>query len=555
MFSFQERAQQLNGISQTDYDLVIIGGGITGCGIALDAASRETGRNLKILLLEKGDFANGTSSRSTKLIHGGLRYLKNFEFKLVYEVGREREILHQNARHLVLAEKMLLPILKAGSLGKFTTGIGLRLYDFLAGVKYEERRKMLNKEETIREEKLLKRAPIIGGGLYYEYRTDDARLTMDVLKTACLKYQATALNYARVEQFIYDSERKITGLEFTDVISNTCYQVKSKMIINATGPWVDTLRSSDQSLQGKHIQHSKGVHLVFAHRDIPLKHAIYFDLPDKRMMFAIPRNECTYIGTTDTFYKDSIDQPIIIKEDIDYLLNGINQMLENGNVRKEMILSMWSGVRPLIYEEGKNASELSRRDEVLISPSGLISIAGGKLTGYRAMAEEVVDLVMDGLALNLAKCATKSIKLFGGNFETENDASLCLEGFIEIGLKLGLDQNTTTKLFHKFGTEIKSVFLYFSDIKVKYTFPLLAAELIYCIQHEQCYSLGDFYIRRSGYLYFERGLISPASVMESSDILKEYLNLSDEELLRQQEELKTELEQTDWKFYYSSIDK
>ncbi|MBK7957361.1 MAG: FAD-dependent oxidoreductase [Bacteroidetes bacterium] len=197
MFSFQERAQQLNGIAQTDYDLVIIGGGITGCGIALDAASRETGRNLKILLLEKGDFANGTSSRSTKLIHGGLRYLKNFEFKLVYEVGREREILHQNARHLVLAEKMLLPILKAGSLGKFTTGIGLRLYDFLAGVKYEERRKMLNKEETIQEEKLLKRAPIIGGGLYYEYRTDDARLTMDVLKTACIKYHAKALNYAR----------------------------------------------------------------------------------------------------------------------------------------------------------------------------------------------------------------------------------------------------------------------------------------------------------------------------------------------------------------------
>lgn len=546
MFSFKERPSAILEMTDVIYDVVIIGGGITGCGIALDASSR----GLKVLLLEKSDYASGTSSRSTKLIHGGLRYLKNFEFKLVYDVGREREILHQNAMHLVLAEKMLLPILKKGSLGKFTTSIGLRLYDLLAGVKYNERRIMLNKEETLQEEVLLKNEPVIGGGLYYEYRTDDARLTIDVLKTACIKYGAKALNYARVDHFTYSPEKKVNGLVFIDEKTKNAHSIRAKSIVNAAGPWVDALRSSDQSLYGKRIQHSKGVHLVFAHANIPLKHAIYFDLPDGRMMFAIPRNECTYVGTTDTFYKESLEHPVITRDDIEYILTGINQILEKGHVQKEMILSMWSGVRPLIYEEGKNASELSRHDEIMVSPSGLISIAGGKLTGYRSMAEDVVNLVMKKLDLKTIECSTKTIRLFGGDFNAKMDVQRALEEFCEKAKLMNILPSKIVPLFHKYGTELNAILGIFDSFNNKYRFPLTAAELIYCIQFEQCQSLCDFYVRRTGYLYFEKSLIQTDQIVESSLILQEFLLLSDAEIELQQKELDTELKQTDWKSYY-----
>ena len=258
------RADTINNLIEKEFDLIVIGGGITGAGIALDAASR----GLSVALVEMQDYAGGTSSRSTKLIHGGLRYLKQFEFGLVMQTGRERNIALKNAPHLVIPEKLILPLIKGGSFGKISTSFGLWLYDLLAGVKKEERRKMLSKEQVIDMEPLINQKELLGGGIYTEYRTDDARLTIEVIKTA-VSYGAKALNYLKVENFLYENH-KICGVICIDLISKKEVKIKSKAVINSCGPWVDTIREKDNSLKGKKLHLTKGVHIVVPHKKLPI---------------------------------------------------------------------------------------------------------------------------------------------------------------------------------------------------------------------------------------------------------------------------------------------
>ena len=241
------------------YELIVIGGGITGAGIALDAATR----GLKTVLLEKDDFASGTSSKSTKLVHGGLRYLKQFEFALVHEVGRERAIVHHLAPHLVINEKMILPLVKGGTYGRFMTSLGLKVYDILAGVKREDRRRMLSRRRTLELEPLIRKDLLKGGGIYAEYRTDDARLTLEILKTADQK-DADVLNYAQVEDFIL-SEGKVRGVVWRDRLSGEEHRVHARHVINAAGPWVDQLRDIDKSLNGKYLRSHRGRPRALSH--------------------------------------------------------------------------------------------------------------------------------------------------------------------------------------------------------------------------------------------------------------------------------------------------
>ena len=303
-----QRINNLDLASKEQFDLIVIGGGITGSGIAFDAASR----GMKVLLLEKQDFAAGTSSRSTKLIHGGLRYLKQLEFGLVRQVGKERAILYKNASYLVHPEKLLLPIYKSGSLGYYSTSLALWVYDLLAGVQKTESRVMLSKDKTITEEPLLKNEGLLGSGMYYEYRTDDARLTMEVLKTA-VHYGAQAYNYTQVDDFIVEKSQ-IVGVVATDLINESKYAFTAKYVVNATGPWVDELRKKNSEDLNKHLFLTKGVHLVFSQERIPLKHSMYFDAPDGRMVFAIKREGKVYVGTTDTEYHDNKESPVCTKE-------------------------------------------------------------------------------------------------------------------------------------------------------------------------------------------------------------------------------------------------
>ena len=499
-FSARNRAQYLQQLQNDTFDLLVIGGGITGAGIALDAVTR----GLKVCLIEKSDFASGTSSRSTKLIHGGLRYLKQLEFGIVREVGQERAILYKNAPHIVIPERMLLPIVEGGSLGKYSTSLGLYVYDRLAGVEKEERRNMLSKEETLKKEPLLNQAILKGGGMYVEYRSDDARLVIEVMKTA-VERGALCLNYVAFRSFTHNDKNQVNGAVAEDVLTGEKIQIRSKKIINARGPWVDEIRKEDQSLKKKRLHLTKGIHVVVPKEKLPIQQSVYFDVQDGRMVFAIPRGKIVYIGTTDTNYKEDTDFPFASKEDVEYVLAAANHMFPSIRLTKDDVISTWAGLRPLIHEDGKNPSDLSRKDEIFISDSNLISIAGGKLTGFRKMAERSVNVVCKQLKLEegrqFAPCTTASIPLSGGdlNKSPEEYAKDLQEDFKQFFVEDILD------LVLKYGSNTVAIL---ALAQTNFNNQLLPAEAEYCLEHEMTASLADFVIRRSGRLYFERPAIA-----------------------------------------------
>lgn len=516
-FSSTNRSQLKNHLINSEFDLLIIGGGATGAGIALDAASR----GMKTALIDKQDFAAGTSSRSTKLIHGGLRYLKQLEIALVREVGRERAIVHRLAPHLVVSEKMLLPLIEGGTYGKYATSLGLMVYDVLAGVESVDQRIMLSKETTLEKEPLLKEDILEGAGLYAEYRTDDARLTLEVLKTASL-YDAAAINYVEALDFIYENDR-VVGAECKDLISGESFSIRATQVVSAAGPWVDELRTLNKSMSNKRLHLTKGVHIVIPHEKFPANQSIYFDVSDGRMIFAIPRGKVTYVGTTDTDYHDEKENPVTNKEDVEYLINAVNNIFPTVNLTIDDVVSSWAGLRPLIHEEGKSASELSRKDELFISETKLISIAGGKLTGYRKMAERVVDTVAKRLSkkknTHYKKVFTQDITISGGGFETPHDVEVYKQNVLEQLAPHGFDHHDAAYLVHNYGQQTDTIINYFFDQKKLNQEGMLRSELWFGINFEMVNSTMDFFSRRTGRLYFDIG-----SVKMYQDIAIEYLS-------------------------------
>ncbi|SIS70826.1 glycerol-3-phosphate dehydrogenase/oxidase [Salimicrobium salexigens] len=539
-FSSYERKEQFRKLTEEQWDVLVIGGGITGAGIALDASSR----GMNTALVEMQDYAAGTSSRSTKLVHGGLRYLKQFEVKMVAEVGKEREIVYENGPHVTTPEWMMLPFYKEGNFGPYSTNLGLMVYDFLAGVKKAERRRMFSPEEAMEREPLVNGENLKGAGFYVEYKTDDARLTLDVMKKA-EEFGATAANYAKVTDFIYENG-KVTGAVVEDTITGDTYQVKAKKIINAGGPWVDTLREKDGSKKGKSLRLTKGIHLVFDQSTFPLHQAIYFDSPDGRMIFAIPRDGKAYIGTTDTVYEGDIAHPTMTIEDRDYLLRALKSMFPHVNVTKDDVESSWAGLRPLIYEEGKDPSEISRKDEIFVSDSGLISMAGGKLTGYRKMAEDAVDLIRDQLAKDygvyFGDTDTVHIPVSGGEVGgSEGFEKFQYEKVIE-GVKHGLEKEEAERLVSFYGANVDKLYALYEENKVKAgeeeIDPVVFTQLIYALKEEQTYKPVDFFIRRTGALFFNINF-----VREHKDNVIRYMAKELEWTEEQTNEYKEELEQ------------
>ena len=491
-------------LQNEEYDVVIIGGGITGAGIALDASQR----GMKVALVEMQDFAQGTSSRSTKLVHGGLRYLKQAQIKVVAETGKERAIVYENGPHVTTPEWMLLPMHKGGTFGKFTTNLGLTAYDRLAGVKKYERKKMLSKKQTLNKEPLVKKDGLKGGGYYVEYRTDDARLTIEVMKRA-EENGAEILNHTKSTDFIYDSKSKVRGIEVQDLLTGEMYEINAKKVINAAGRWVDEVRKKDYTRNNKQLRLTKGVHVVIDQSKFPLRQAVYFDTEkDGRMIFAIPREGKAYVGTTDTFYDNDKTKPLTTQEDRDYLIDAINYMFPDVNVKDEDIESTWAGVRPLILEDGKDPSEISRKDEIWEGKSGLLTIAGGKLTGYRHMALEIVDLLAKRLKqeykLTFAECKTKHTPISGGDVGGSANFESFVERKVEEGKAIGLQADVAKRLASKYGSNVDKLYniaqiAQDKDLKL----PLeLYVELVYSVQNEMVFKPTDFLIRRSGKLYF-----------------------------------------------------
>lgn len=531
-FSSLKRDSLINKVNSNNFDVLIIGGGITGAGIALDSASR----GLKTILIEQNDFASGTSSRSTKLVHGGLRYLEKLQFKFVAQLGRERKILHDNITHNVLPTPVILPIVEGGSLNKLLTYIALKIYDILAGVKKDYRTYFISKNTLLKKYPSFESKGLKGAFVYYEYKTNDGRLVIEILKKAA-EYGSISLNYLNLTELIKQNG-KITGAIVIDIFTNKEFKISTKQVVNATGPWsevvmktfdnekkpslnnfykqnnysvIKTLLNIKRFLFFKQFQKSlfttKGIHIVVNKERFPLKEAFYFDTHDKRMIFAIPRQNYIYIGTTDTPYSNDLRRPIANNNDIEYLLKAVNLKFSGINLIKNDVVSCWAGIRPLLRKNEKKPSEISRREELFVSQTGLITITGGKLTGYRLMAKRVVDMIPRDE--KFVKCFTNKIKACGSSWENTPSFHELVEFAdhkYDEAKQTGISPIDFKKLFYRYGTEIDKI----TEKAYEYRNELLDAELIwlkaelwYAVNFEMVTSISDFCIYRTEMVLFE----------------------------------------------------
>lgn len=504
LFSTKDRTTRISKSINQEYDLAIIGGGVTGAGIALDASLR----GMRALLVEKGDFGSGTSSKSTKLIHGGLRYLKQLELGLVRESGLERAIAHENICHLVHPESMILPIAEGGTFGKFTAGLAISVYDRLAKVEEDLRRRSLKKEEMIELEPLFKEELIKSGILYSEYRTDDARLTLEIIKAAH-RNGSTCFNHLEVTGFQY-SNNKINGIHCHDHITKESLKFRTKKVISAAGPWVDKISLLDKESSDSNLHLTKGIHIIFNKDKFPLNNSVYFDAFDGRLLFAIPRADVVYVGTTDTTYDTDLDDVRCSEEDVNYIIKAVKNFFNLPELTAKDITSTWAGLRPLIKQKGKGPTEISRKDEVFFSDSGLVTIAGGKLTGYRKMAERVIDTINEKSKNKFKGCCTEDYKIHHNSF---SDYASYLNCITKYEKQFPEQRREVSRLVTTYG---KDAFIILSAAGTMDD--LIRAELDYCLEHESIYHPLDFLNRRTGWLYFDI-----ASVKKHAATVIEYL--------------------------------
>ena len=400
-FSPETREATLVALPAAELDLLVVGGGITGAGVARDAALR----GLRVGLVERLDWAAGTSSRSSKLIHGGVRYLEQGDIGLVREAATERSVLRRLAPHLATPMRMLMPTY--GRAGHAKLGLGLWTFERIATVAPEERHAMWSREEALAREPTLDGTRLHGAATFVEYLTDDARL---VLETVLGAHVAGALCANHVEA------TEIAGGEVAlrDTLGGRTLRARSRMVVNAAGPWVDEVRRRAGALAGARLHLTRGIHLVVPHARLPVGHIVVMQARDRRSAFAVPRGAVTYLGTTDTDHGPPTDHPEVTAEDADYLLDAANRTFAGPPLARADVVAAWAGLRPLLHEDGKRPSEISRKDEIMVSETGLVSIAGGKLTTHRRMAERVVDLVVERLGRPAGACRTASVPLPNG---------------------------------------------------------------------------------------------------------------------------------------------
>jgi glycerol-3-phosphate dehydrogenase len=490
--NLSNRDKAMASLEEGPFDLLVIGGGITGAGIARDAAIR----GLKVALVEARDFASGTSSRSTKLVHGGLRYLAQGDVGLVREAASERAALRRIAPHLAQMKLMLIP--SKTRLGLFKLRTALSTFERLGKVPREERFEILNASRLQSAEPSLRVKGLAGAARYPEFVTDDARLVIANIRSA-VEAGAVCVNYTSAVRFLTKAER-VSGVEVVETLGGRRRaHIKAGLVVNAAGPWVDAVRAIEGSGEAK-LQLTKGIHLVFAAARVPCRHTILMIAADKRGVFAVPRGEFTYVGTTDTFYPQADYWPEIDPGDVGYLLETVNRAFDIAPIADEEIVAAWAGLRPLVAAKGKSPSEISRKEEILESRSGLISIAGGKLTAYRKMAERVVDLALIRLTRRRLMARTAEAPLPGGDLSDSPDA------LVVNLVARGIDHPAAERLVRLYGSEAEAIVAAGGDI---------AAEARFAVEHEGAAMLEDYWARRSARAWFSEdagiGALAPAA--------------------------------------------
>uniref|UniRef100_UPI00352A0F29 type 1 glycerol-3-phosphate oxidase n=1 Tax=Aerococcus urinaeequi TaxID=51665 RepID=UPI00352A0F29 len=561
--SFKYRKETVEQLKENQYDLFIIGGGITGAGVAIQAAAS----GLKTALVDMQDFSEGTSSRSTKLVHGGIRYLKNFDLEVVSDTVTERATVHNIAPHIPQPDPMLMPLYDEPKVtfNPLRLQIAMDIYDSLAGVKDSQyANEMLSKDEVLSRQPDLMAEGLIGGGKYLDFNNNDSRLVIENIKQSN-DDGADLLSHAKVVGFEYENN-KIVAVKVEDLLSGETFTVKSHVVINTTGPWSDTIRKLDGADEKPaQMRPTKGVHFVVDKSKLTVSQPIYFDTgeQDGRMVFVLPRENKTYFGTTDTDYSGDFEHPTVTQEDVDYLLRVVNHRFPNANLSINDIEASWAGLRPLIdsnnasdynggdagrlsertFDElvslfdgyskdnversvvedklqdlGSNTSErgdggpssVSRGSDLSVSDSGLFTLAGGKLTDYRKMAkgamEKVIPAVAELTGKNYDLVQSSTYPVSGGQFDP-NSYETAMEKFANVGAARGLTYGQSLKLAKLYGSNMNRVVAYLPVAKeyaAKYNYPVdIAVSLIYALEEEGVYTPLDFFARRTTLMLFQ----------------------------------------------------
>jgi glycerol-3-phosphate dehydrogenase len=523
--SHRTRRANIEQLQRESLDLLVIGGGITGAGIAQDAAAR----GLKTGLIEKGDFAGGTSSKSSKLIHGGLRYLKQLEFRLTLAAVSERNLLHHLAPSLVTWLPFLIPIYPWMT-GSTSLSIGLWLYDALSRFGDGETHRKISPTTALSLAPSLRPEELRSGLVYRDCQTDDARLVLTVIKSAAERGTRVA-NYVQAIGFL-KAQGRICGVAAVDQLTGERFEIRTNCVVNATGVWADHLRTKDDPQCDHILFQSKGIHIIIPQAKLGVKAALLFYSPrDNRALFAIPADPVVILGTTDTPYEGDVDAPRASVEEAEYILEAANRTF-NITLTKGDIISVYAGVRPLLKEDKAFASDISRKHRIYESDSGLISVGGGKLTTYRRMAQEVVDRVAKRLNRG-GRCMTQEILLLP-------------TGDSLAAASMALDPDVLAHLQNAYGMEAKRIIEIASEApdlkeRVVVGLPYIKAEVVYSIRHEMAMTLTDVLSRRMRLVWQDRdhGL---GCADEMAQLMASQLGWSQEQTRAQIEAYKQEVE-------------
>ncbi|MGI8795291.1 MAG: FAD-dependent oxidoreductase [Acidimicrobiia bacterium] len=481
-----DRSEALRRLGEERFDVLVVGGGITGAGVALDAASR----GFRTALVERHDFASGTSSKSSKLIHGGLRYLQQREFVLVYENLAERQVALRNAPHLVRVLPFLVPLMTRDGLfnRKLARAFGtaLWMYDLTGGLRIGKRHSRISKEKALVHMPTLRPDRLSGAYVYYDARTDDARLTLALCRSAAA-HGAVVANYAGVTGVLKDDQGKVRGARIE--ADGESIEVGADSVVNAAGVWADEVRRLDEGNDPDSLRPAKGIHITVPWAKVRNDMAAIIPVPkDKRSVFVVPWGDLTYVGTTDTDYDGPIDDAQCAPEDIAYLLGALNATVTEP-VTEADVVGTWAGLRPLLRDAtSERTADLSRRHAVGRSESGVVTVTGGKLTTYRKMADDTVDVVAAFLGKRRRRCRTKRLRLVGGEgFEPPAES---------------LEPSTHSHLAGRYGTEADAVQeLIEADPALGEPLvpglPYLRAEAVFAVRHEMARTLDDVLARRT----------------------------------------------------------
>jgi glycerol-3-phosphate dehydrogenase len=464
----------------SDWDVIVIGGGATGLGVALDS----TTRGFKTLLLEQVDFAKGTSSRSTKLLHGGVRYLAQGNIDLVKEALYERGLLLKNASHLVSNQSFIIPNYNWWDNLFYT--VGLKIYDILAGKLSFGTSTRINKKETILRLSTIKKKHLKGGVVYHDGQFDDSRLAINIAQT-CIENGATILNHFEVKQLLKNDNSIVNGVVAQDIETNISYNLKAKVVINATGVFTDEILKMDNAEANNIVRPSQGIHLVLDKSFLPGNDAIMIPKTDDgRVLFLVPWQNKVVVGTTDTPLDSHSLEPIALDEEVDFIISTANRYL-NKKVGKEDVLSIFAGLRPLAAskENSEKTKEISRSHKIIVSDSELITITGGKWTTYRRMAQDTVNKAIAIGKLPNITCKTKNLRIHGAMDVIDNSHHLYL---------YGSDQDAIQQLIKEFPELGEKLHL-----RLEYT----KAEVIWAIRNEMARTVEDILARRVRALFLD----------------------------------------------------